>query len=224
MRPDGTRVPVLVNIAPLHDETGAFCGALNCFQDAGALQARNQELAAVMDAVPALVWVAEDADARRITGSRAAAEFLRMPPAANMSKTAPEHERPRHFRVYDVQGRELVGDDLPVQAAARGREIRNMEETVVFDDGEVRYLVGNAVPLRGPDGRPRGSVAAFIDLTERKQAEDELHDFFENAAVGCHWARTARSCGPTTPNCACSGTRKRSTWAGPSSTSTSTVP
>ncbi len=37
--PDGARLPVLVNIAPLFDESGALIGAVNCFQD---LTARRQ--------------------------------------------------------------------------------------------------------------------------------------------------------------------------------------
>jgi two-component sensor histidine kinase len=33
------------------------------------------------------------------------------------------------------------------------------------------HLVGNAVPLRDAEGRPRGAVAAFVDITALKQAE-----------------------------------------------------
>jgi hypothetical protein len=33
-RPDGSRVTVLVNIAPLFDGNGALIGAVNCFQRA----------------------------------------------------------------------------------------------------------------------------------------------------------------------------------------------
>lgn len=35
-QPDGTRVPVLVNIAPLFDDGGKQIGAVNCFQDLSA--------------------------------------------------------------------------------------------------------------------------------------------------------------------------------------------
>jgi CheY-like chemotaxis protein len=40
----------------------------------------------------------------------------------------------------------------------------------------VRYIYGNAVPLRNPDGSVRGCVAAFADVTERKQAEEALKE------------------------------------------------
>jgi PAS domain S-box-containing protein len=186
-RSDGTRVPVLIHISPIRDDGGILLGAITCFQDASALQARTQELEAILDAVPAIVWVARDPAARRITGSRTAAEFLRMGPTENMSTTAPEEERPGHFRVLDAQGRELLEDRLPVQAAARGREARGLEVKVVFQDGSSRFLLGNAVPLREGDGAPRGAVAAFVDVTDRRQAEEELEDFFENGAIGCHW-------------------------------------
>jgi PAS domain S-box-containing protein len=41
-RPDGSRVTVLVNIAPLYDSNGAQIGAVNCFQDLSA-QIRSEE-------------------------------------------------------------------------------------------------------------------------------------------------------------------------------------
>jgi signal transduction histidine kinase len=63
---------------------------------------------------------------------------------------------------------------LPIQAAARGTEISDYEFEVVFGDGTVRHLLGNAAPIRNEDGTPRGSVGAFIDITERKKAEEEL--------------------------------------------------
>jgi PAS domain S-box-containing protein len=45
---------------------------------------------------------------------------------------------------------------------------------MVFDDGTIRSLLGNAVPLLDSMGQPQGAVGAFMDVTERKQAEDAL--------------------------------------------------
>jgi hypothetical protein len=36
------------------------------------------------------------------------------------------------------------------------------------------HLLGNARSLRDEQGNPRGSVAAFIDITERKETEEIL--------------------------------------------------
>ena len=42
-RPDGSRITVLVNIAPLFDEAGALVGAVNCFQDLTVQKQAEQE-------------------------------------------------------------------------------------------------------------------------------------------------------------------------------------
>jgi len=42
-RPDGSRLPVLVNIAPLFDDDGLQIGAVNCFQDLTAQKQSEQE-------------------------------------------------------------------------------------------------------------------------------------------------------------------------------------
>ena len=86
----------------------------------------------------------------------------------------------------------LSPDELPVQlAAATGRDIRDCEYTIAFDDGTMREVFGNAVPLLDERGRVRGAVGAFIDITERKRAEQQLlataerlKAILDNAPVG----------------------------------------
>jgi signal transduction histidine kinase len=70
-------------------------------------------------------------------------------------------------------GVELPPEDLPVQQAARGVDVYHFEEDVIFDDGTEITLLGNATPVHDDQGRVRGAVAAFLDITERKLAERE---------------------------------------------------
>ena len=64
--------------------------------------------------------------------------------------------------------------------AAAGTEVHDYEFDIVYPDGEMRHLLGNARPLRDEQGNPRGSVAAFIDITERKKAEEILKKAHDN--------------------------------------------
>ncbi|ABS26344.1 ATP-binding protein [Anaeromyxobacter sp. Fw109-5] len=131
-------------------------------------RAKAEELQAIMDAVPAAVLIAHDPDARTLTGSRAAYDLLRVPPGVNVSKSG---ERPPvHYRVMR-NGKELSPQELPTQVAARsGARARDVEFEIVFDDGTRRTLLGNAEPLFDDQGRSRGAVSAFVDVTKLSEA------------------------------------------------------
>ena len=60
-------------------------------------RARSDELAVVLDAVPAVVWIAHDPQALHITGNRLSYEWIRIPEGANASRSVPERERARDF-------------------------------------------------------------------------------------------------------------------------------
>lgn len=134
---------------------------------------RAAELQAIMESVPAAIWIARDPDCRTITGNRASYELLNLSPDANSSLSAPAEERPDNFEVR-LNGRTLAADELPVQRAARGEEIRGFEEEIRYANGQSRFMIGNATPLRDEEGRPTGAVAAFVDITDRREAEVNL--------------------------------------------------
>lgn len=132
-------------------------------------RARAKELETVLDAVPVAVLIASDAECKSITSNRTGRELLRLPPGANASKSAPANQQPG-FRILSG-GVEVPREQLPIQrAAATGKRIFDVSESLVFPDGSERSLISSAVPLIDEDGRPYGAVAALLDVTERDQA------------------------------------------------------
>lgn len=187
IRKDRSEVPIDDSAAPIRETGGPISGVVLVFRDfterkqaeqtlresEARERARATELEATMEATPAIIWIARDPECRVIAGNRLSDETLRLTPKTNASLTAPEAERPTHFEVWS-NGRRLPPTELPVQRAARGEEVRGLEEELRFDDGTVRYLFGHATPLRRADGEVYGAVAAFIDITGHKQAAEEL--------------------------------------------------
>jgi PAS domain S-box-containing protein len=131
-------------------------------------------LQTVLDAAPAMIWISRDRECREITGNRAAHVFSRVADGTDMSKSGATPERLEHYRIF-ADGMELAAEEMPIQrVAASGEALRDYALDFVFDDGAVRSLLGNVNPLLDADGKPEGAVGAFLDVTERKQAEQAL--------------------------------------------------
>ncbi|HPT81131.1 MAG TPA: PocR ligand-binding domain-containing protein [Methanosarcina thermophila] len=136
-------------------------------------RARSDELAVLLDTVPVAVYITQDPQALKITGNRLSYEWLGIPVGTNLSKSAPEGEKPEMFKLFK-NGVEIQPEKMPSQMAARGIEIDNCELDILSSDGKIRHVLGNARPLRDEQGNLRGSISAFIDITERKKAEEAL--------------------------------------------------
>ncbi|MCZ0898454.1 PAS domain-containing protein, partial [Microcoleus sp. HI-ES] len=133
------------------------------------LERRVNELESILDAVPVGITIADDPQCKVIRANRFAQSMLIVPPDTNVSGTG-EQAAALPFRRFR-NGEEIPGEQLPMQlAVANGVEVRDVEIQMVRSDGAAFDWLVNAVPLFDEQGAVRGCVAAFMDISERKQA------------------------------------------------------
>lgn len=138
------------------------------------LQRLLAESQTLLEVIPIGIGIASDPECKRIRVNPCFAGQLGISPDANASLSAPSEERPTNYKIYR-DGRELSRQELTMQyAAANGVEVLDVEVDVVRADGKVVKLLEYAAPLFDEHGKPRGCVAAFADITERKRVEEEL--------------------------------------------------
>jgi PAS domain S-box-containing protein len=137
------------------------------------LRDRTHELESLLDVLPAAVWIADDPECRNIRGNQFAQELYGIAKEANVSQTsatARDAVEIPHFR----KGRRLNPDEMPMQRAAATGEPQYGEEIEIHSpSGRRIFIGGSAVPLKDGGGHVRGVLAAFSDITARKQAEAE---------------------------------------------------
>ena len=181
-RPDGSRVAVRVNVDPILDPEGQIVGAVNVFYDITDLSDAQRKLSqekgnleTLLQTLPIGVMIAHDRECNRISGNPAAERLLRMEAGGNISKTAPLGEQPLHFRILK-RGQLILPEELPMQRAAKGEAIREEDIDLEFDDSAVIHALVSASPLLDAMGDTHGAVAALLDITDLKNAENALKE------------------------------------------------
>src|SRR4051812_24226775 len=136
------------------------------------LQQRVAELETIMQVLPVGIAVAEDAKCELITGNAALSNLLGLQPESNLSATSQDHA----FTVFR-EDQKLKAQQLPVQRAAKtGKPVGPMELKMQLKDGTQKHVLASAGPLFDEDGKVRGAVGAFFDVTDRKVLDDMLRE------------------------------------------------
>ncbi|RPJ19651.1 MAG: PAS domain S-box protein [Chloroflexi bacterium] len=188
-RKDGSSLRVQYAARAVFDAAGKVIGYQAIYRDISAgelalekskeneesLRARTEEIETLLEVSPIAIFVAHDPDCVRISGNPAGYRMVGLPenPELNISKSAPAQERPTYgtFR----NGVEVPAQDLPMQKAARlGVEVREDELELRFEDGSQKFLYAFAKPLFDSQGKSRGAIAAMLDISDRRRAEERL--------------------------------------------------
>jgi len=184
IRKDGTRVPVLLGaavveqlpdtaicfIVDLSDRKRSEAEILSLNRD---LARRVNELETLLDVIPLGIAIAQDPKCQYIRINSALAQLLEMSPNVNASKSAPLAEQPA-YKIFR-QHQEIPAAELPMQqAASSGKPVLDVELDLVTKEGAPPIkLLANAAPLFDEQGQCRGSIGAFVDITERKRIEEQ---------------------------------------------------
>ena len=139
---------------------------------------RAEEMSKVMEVAPVAIFIGHDPQSHNITSNRMANELYEAEAGENVSANA------TYVRRLFCKGREITADELPMQKAAlKDIEVRDVELDMLLPSGKRRVILGSASPLHDTDGHVRGSIGAFMDITERKRMEEELHQSEERLQV-----------------------------------------
>ena len=129
------------------------------------LKTTSAQVEAMLSVVPVPILIAMDANAKFVTGNQAMYEMLELDQGCNLSPAAVPVQRAA-LR-FHRDGVEIPAGALPLQLALSGQSVRGATMDIVFTDGRVKRLRGDAQPLWNAQGRVCGAVAAFVDLGDR---------------------------------------------------------
>jgi PAS domain S-box-containing protein len=170
-RPDGSRIPVLMNVAALHDPIGVIEGAVCSFQELTkrkqaeeALRASEAELQAVIHQTPFML-VRCSRELRYRFVSQAYASWLGKPREQVVGAT-----------IEETVGEEGFNTLRPhIETVLQGTSV-DFECEIEFAEVGRRALHIAYRPELGAGGGVDGWIASLLDITERKRSEDQLRN------------------------------------------------
>ena len=161
------RVDVIVQ--PLHDADGAVNGIVSSTVDVTELVEERRrgelvrgELSAVLDEVPSgVVFVDEHGKLVKMNAAGRRIARQRQDPDVTLGE-----QSIAKFRIRYGDGRPMVLEDMPLARALRGES--GPPENYIFEVGdppEEVMVTSSSRTLRDPDGRIRGALIVFTEIT-----------------------------------------------------------
>jgi PAS domain S-box-containing protein len=168
-RRDGTRIPLLVNSAPLRDATGRMVACILTFSDImplkeieAALRASEALYRTIGESGPDYVW-STDATGTPNYVSRAWEEYTRGP-AEKIGEVGKSFLHPSHFANFVQSWEEAKANGSPFETEFLYRR----------HDGVYRWFMARAVPVKDEQGNIPCWVGTTTDIHKRKMAEEAL--------------------------------------------------
>ncbi|MGE0359468.1 MAG: ATP-binding protein [Vicinamibacterales bacterium] len=129
-----------------------------------------RDFSTLFEEAPIGIGIAEDVECRRVQPNRAFAAMLGLSPGERPADADPRIA----LRKVSTEGVRLAPEEHALQRAARtGQPVRAVDVDVIRPDGARLSLLEFAAPLFDDDGRPRGAIGAFLDVTSRRRASEE---------------------------------------------------
>ncbi|MFB2934497.1 PAS domain-containing protein [Aerosakkonemataceae cyanobacterium BLCC-F154] len=153
------------------------------------LQNRVNELQTLFEVIPIGILISHDPEFKQVRSNPALAKILGTPINDNISYRADIF--PPKYKVFS-NGKELTPEETPLRyAAIHNVHLSGVEIDILREDGVWFNLYGYASPLLDEQGKPRGAVGAFLDITDRKRAEAEREQLLERERIAREQAEAA---------------------------------
>jgi PAS domain S-box-containing protein len=195
IRRDGSLAPVLMGSALLEDpHESCICYVIDLTDrqrarreietlNALCLQ-RIQELETLLEVIPIGIAIAPDPDTESITVNAALARLIGLPRDSSATTHLPHDERMQVAGMLD-RGRSTAEHNLP--RADGDQTLTGVELDLVPRHGSAVKLLQYVAPLLDAQGVLRGSVGAFVDITDRKRLEEQLRQNAEDLHNQQRW-------------------------------------
>lgn len=122
----------------------------------------------LFNSVPVAVFVCDSSAVIQHYNRRAAEFWGREPKCGD-----PSERYCGSMKLFLPDGTHLPHDQSPmVEVLRHGVTIEHVEVSIERPDGSRLPVIVNFAPLRNPQGEVVGAITSFIDITERKQAEE----------------------------------------------------
>ena len=175
---DGTSVWTESNLSGVRDSSGALTGIIAVSRDITerrrveeTLRDTSQTLRTIIDA-STLAIVVLDRDERVTLWNKAATQLFGWSAEEALGGPIPMVPEDRRAEFEDGRGRSLAGADVIYETQRRRK------------DGGLVDVLRSSAPVFGPQGELAGTMAIFMDLTERKQLEDQLRQAVKMEGIG----------------------------------------
>jgi PAS domain S-box-containing protein len=158
---------------------------------AAALLQNQTLLATVFGELP-LALLACDVRGQITHYNRAAAELFGICSGDDKVCKLPRNPYPLTSQVFRPDGKTPVTrEERPLARTLRGETVSNAEFVIVRPDGAARVVRSSGQRLMGSHGQPLGALAVVEDITQRREAEEELERVHKQLMVASRHAGMA---------------------------------